>query len=58
MSLQYLKKEVRDKVDFLYADRYQNFPQVYLKHFEHQTFVQGDTIIIDGQKQKFLKYSR
>ena len=48
MSLQYLEKEVR----------YQNFPQVYLKHFEHQTFVQGDTIIIDGQKQKFLKYSR
>ena len=28
MSLQYLKKEVRDEVDFLHADKYQNFPQV------------------------------
>ena len=29
MSLQYLKKEVRDEVDFLHADKHQNFPQVY-----------------------------
>ena len=28
MSLQYLKKEVRDEVDFLHADKHQNFPQV------------------------------
>ena len=33
--LQYLKKEVRDKVDFLHADK-------------HESFLQGDTIIIDG----------
>ena len=25
MSLQYLKKEVRDEVDFLHADKYQSF---------------------------------
>ena len=28
MSLQYLKKEVRGEVDFLYADKHQNFLQV------------------------------
>ena len=28
MSLQYLKKEVRDEVDFLHEDKHQNFLQV------------------------------
>ena len=28
MSLQYLVKEVRDEVDFLYADKHQSFLQV------------------------------
>ena len=28
MSLQYLKKEVRDEVDCLHADKHQNLPQV------------------------------
>ena len=28
MSLQYLKKEVRDEVDFLHADRHQRFLQI------------------------------
>ena len=27
MSLQYLKKEVRDEVDFLHGDKYQSFLQ-------------------------------
>ena len=44
MSLQYFKREVRDKVDFLYADK-------------HQSFLQGDTIITDGHDQAFSKYS-
>ena len=43
MSLQYLKKEVRDEVDFLHADK-------------HQSFLQGDTIIIDGHDQAVTKY--
>ena len=43
MSLQYLKKEVRDEVDFLHADK-------------HQSFLQGNTIIIDGHDSAFLKY--
>ena len=30
MSLQYLKKEVRDEVDFLYADKHQSFLEVDL----------------------------
>ena len=29
MSLQYLKKEVRDEVDFLHADKHQSFLQVH-----------------------------
>ena len=28
MSLRYLKKEVRDEVDFLHADKHQSFLQV------------------------------
>ena len=28
MSLQYLKKEVRDEIDFLHADKHHNFLQV------------------------------
>ena len=28
MSLQYLRKEVRDEVAFLHVDKHQNFPQV------------------------------
>ena len=28
MSLQYLKKEVRDELDFSHADKHQSFPQV------------------------------
>ena len=44
MSLQYLNKYVKDEVDFLHADK-------------HQSFLQGDTIIIDGLDQAFWKYS-
>ena len=29
ISLQYLQKQVRDEVDFLHADKYQSFLQVY-----------------------------
>ena len=33
MSLQYIKKEVRDELDFLHTDKYQNFPQVNFNTF-------------------------
>ena len=46
MSLQYLKKEVRDEVDFLHADKHQSLLQVNF-NTEHQSFLQGDTVIID-----------
>ena len=37
MSLQYLKKEVKSEVGFLYAE----FPKKLFQHFEHQSFLQG-----------------
>ena len=40
MSLQYLKKEVKDEVNFLHADKYQNFLKDYF-NFGHQSFLQG-----------------
>ena len=43
MSLQYLKKDVRDEVDFLHADK-------------HQSLLKGDTIITDGHDQSFSKH--
>ena len=38
--LQYLKKEVRDKADFVHADK-------------HERFLQIDTMIFDGDDQAF-----
>ena len=45
ISLQYLKKEVRDKVDFLHADK-------------HESFLQIDTMIFDGDGQAFPKFTK
>ena len=42
ISLQYLKKEVRDKVDFLHADK-------------DESFLEIDTMIFDGEGQAFPK---
>ena len=42
-SLQYLKKEESDEVDFLHADKHKSFQQVH-------------TIIFDGDAQAFLKF--
>ena len=33
MSLQYIKKEIRNELNFLHADKYQNFPQVNFSTF-------------------------
>ena len=43
MSFRYLKKEVRDEVNLLHAD---------------ESFLQGDTVIIDDHDQAFSKYSK
>ena len=45
ISLQYLEKEIRDDIDFLQIDK-------------HQSFLEGDTIIIDGHDQASSKYSK
>ena len=41
MSLQYLKKDNRSEVDFLHADKHQNFLQVDF-NTGHQNLLQGD----------------
>ena len=43
LSLQYLKKEVSDEVDFLHADKNENYLQI-------------DTMIFDGDCQPFPKF--
>ena len=57
MSLQYVKKEVRDEVDFLHADKHQNDLQVDFNNLSDtiQRFLQGDTIIIDEYDERILK---
>ena len=58
MSLQYLRKEVWDEVDFLHADKHQSFLQVDFKILGIKFFLQAGTIIIDGLDQAFSKYSK
>ena len=45
ISLQYLKKEVNDEVNLLLADK-------------HESFLQIDTIIFDGDGQAFPKFPK
>ena len=45
ISLQYLKKEVSDEVDFLHADK-------------HESFLQIDTIIFDEDGQALSKFTK
>ena len=54
ISLQYLKKEVRDKVDFFHADKHEVSYQLNSTLWA-SNFLQGDTIIIDGHDQGFSK---
>ena len=45
ISLQYLKKEVSDEVDFLHADK-------------HESFLQIDTMIFNENGQAFPEFSK
>ena len=45
ISLQYLKKEVSDEVDFLHVDK-------------HESCLQIDTMIFDGDGQAFPKFPK
>ena len=60
MPLQYLKKEVRDEVDFVHADKHKSFLQVDFNTLVigHQSFLQCDIIIINRHDQAFSKYSK
>ena len=53
MSLQYLKKEVKDEVDFLHADKHQSFRKVYFSTLGIKVFYKVDIIIINGHDQAF-----
>ena len=45
ISLQYLKKEVSDEVDFLHADM-------------HESFLQIDAMVFDGEWSTIPKYPK
>ena len=57
MSLQYLEEEVRNEVDFLHADKHQNFLQVDLKTLSIKFFYKGMLSLMMGmcaQSNKLL----
>ena len=58
MSLQYLKKEVKDEVDFLHADKHQSFLKIYFDTFAIKVSYKVDIIIINGHDQAFSNYSK
>ena len=58
MSLQYLKKEVRDEVDFLHADKHQSFVKVYFNTSDIKVSHKVGIIIINGHYQAFSNYSK
>ena len=57
ISLQYLKKEVKDEVDFLHADKHQSFLKVYFNTLDIKVSYKVYIIIIDGHDQAFSSYS-
>ena len=50
MSVQYLKKEDRDEVDFLQVSKW---PTSWFQHFGLQSWLQDDTMIIDKHDEAF-----
>ena len=54
MSLQYLRKEDRDEVDCLHADKHQSFQQVVFNTLGI-SFLQDGAVISDRNNQTFLK---
>ena len=57
MSSQYLKKEVKNEVDFLHADKYQSFLKVNFSTLDSKVSYMVDIIIIKGHGQAFSNYS-
>ena len=58
MCLQYLKKEVKDEVDFLHADKHQSFLKVYFNTLGIKVSYKVDMIIINEHDQAFSNYSK
>ena len=56
ISLQYLEKELSDKVDFLHADKHQSFLKVYFNFSDIKGSYKVDIIIINGHDHTFLNY--
>ena len=57
MSLQYLKKDVKDEVSFLHADKYQTFLKVYFNTLGIKVSYKIDSIVINGHDQAFLFFN-
>ena len=58
MSLQYLRKEVKDEVDFLHADKHQSFLQVDFNTLGIKFSYKVYTIIRTEHDQVFSNYSK
>ena len=58
MSLQYLKKEVKDEVGILHADKHQSFLKFYFNTLGIKVSNKVDIIIINGHDQAFSNYSK
>ena len=56
ISLQCLKKEMSDEVDFLHADKYQSFLKVYFNILGIKVSYKFNVIIINEHDQAFLNY--
>ena len=56
ISLQCLKKELSDEVDFLHADKYQSFLKVYFNILGIKVSYKFNVIIINEHDQAFLSY--
>ena len=58
MSLQYLRKEVKDEVDFLHWDKRQRFLKLYFNTVGIKVSYKADIIIINVHDQVFSDYSK
>ena len=59
MFLQYLKKEVKDEVDFLHGDEHQSCLKVYFNTLGIKIPTRLiEIIIINGHDQAFSNYSK
>ena len=56
ISLQCLKKELSDEVDFLHADKYQSFLKVYFNILGIKVSYKFNVIIINEHDQAFSNY--